>query len=59
MDLVHNGIVKYSLIVFCFSPALAVHSAEGTVLLREDFNDLIDWKPLYFPKHDEGRKENR
>ena len=50
MDFIHKGILKYTLILFCFSLALPVHSAERTVLFREDFNDLIDWKPLYFPK---------
>jgi len=36
------GIVNYSLTVFCFSPALPLHYAEGPALFREDFNDLID-----------------
>ena len=26
------------------------HCEEGKFLLREDFNDLNSWKPLYFPK---------
>ena len=30
--------------------AVPVRAGEGTVLLREDFRDLENWRPLYFPK---------
>lgn len=38
------------MILLCISAASEVHSEEGKFLLREDFNDLDSWKPLYFPK---------
>ena len=50
MDRFHTFILTYILILFCFSVALQAHSEEGTSLFREDFNDLNNWEPLYFPK---------
>jgi hypothetical protein len=49
MGPVYRCILKYTLILLCMSAAVPVHSEERTVLLREDFNDLNKWKPLYFP----------
>ena len=35
--------------VFIFSP-LTISAGEHKILFREDFNDLTNWEPLYFPK---------
>lgn len=41
-----------TLIVLMIATALAPASADaqGSVLLREEFNDLADWRPVTFPK---------
>ena len=50
MGPIYRYILKSTLILLCMSAAVPVHSEERTVFLREDFNDLNKWKPLYFPK---------
>jgi hypothetical protein len=47
---VRRYILNCTLILFCLSAAAPVNSDESAVLLREDFNDLKNWKPFYFPK---------
>jgi hypothetical protein len=42
-----KGLVLVVLLVFT---GWAAHAAEQGVLFREDFADLANWKPLYFPK---------
>ncbi len=37
-------------------PVLSVDAGDKSVLLREDFNDLDEWKPLEFPKIKEHSK---
>lgn len=50
MDSMYRNILTYASILLCISAVSEVHSEEGKFLLREDFNDLNSWKPLYFPK---------
>lgn len=45
-----RNFLTYALILSCISAVSGVHSEEENPLLREDFNDLTSWKPLYFPK---------
>ncbi len=42
-------LITASLLVVFYS-VLAVNSEEVTIMFREDFNDLENWRPLYFPK---------
>ncbi|UCD34648.1 MAG: DUF3047 domain-containing protein [Nitrospiraceae bacterium] len=43
--------LAYALAVILFL-AVSAFTQDGGLLLREDFNDLENWKPLYFPKID-------
>ncbi len=40
----------YTVILLCIFAVSQAHCEESRFLLREDFNDLNSWKPLYFPK---------
>ena len=42
--------MTYALILLGIVTVSQAHSEEGKFLLREDFNDLSSWKPLFFPK---------
>jgi len=42
--------LTYTLILLGIVAVSQAHSEEGRFLLREDFNDLSSWKPLFFPK---------
>jgi len=47
---IYRYLLAYTLILLCISAASQAHSGEGKLPFREDFNDLNNWKPLYFPK---------
>ena len=44
-----GGWLLFLLLIFYPSTA-NIHAEEGTVLFRDEFNSLENWKPLYFPK---------
>jgi len=50
MDSLCRNFLTYALILLGIFAVSQAHSEEEIFLLREDFNDLNSWKPLYFPK---------
>lgn len=50
MGLISRYFFTYTVILFCIFTVSQAHCEESRFLLREDFNDLNSWKPLYFPK---------
>ncbi len=50
MDSMCRNFLTYNLILLCISVPSQAYSEEGKFLLREDFDNLNSWKPLYFPK---------
>jgi len=50
MDSLCRNFLTYTLILLGIVAVSQAHSEEGRFLLREDFNDLSSWKPLFFPK---------
>ncbi|GBE03835.1 hypothetical protein BMS3Abin09_00758 [bacterium BMS3Abin09] len=54
MQIIRLGMITSLIITILFITVAfsgdTVKAGDGNVFFREDFNDLDDWKPLYFPK---------
>jgi len=50
---IYRYFLTVPLILLCIAAASQGYSEEGKFLVREDFDDLNNWKPLYFPKIEE------
>ncbi len=46
------NVLRYAMaaVFICIFSSLTISAGEDKILFREDFNDLTNWRPLYFPK---------